>query len=179
MKMYSDRFAYSSLLKGSVLFLFLILALSCRISYKFDGASIDYNTTKTIYIADVINSAQHQYAPLASRLTESLRDLYIRRTKLEMVPYNGDLELECTIVSYDLAPMAIQENALSAETRFTMGVEVVFTNNVTPSQNFKRTFTEFTDFKSDILFNTIEDQLVEELSERILKQIYAATVENW
>lgn len=157
----------------------VLISQACSISYKFDGASIDYNTTKTIYIAEVVNQAQYQYAPLASRMTEKLKDLFIRRTKLEMVSYDGDLELECAIVNYDLAPMAIQENAISAETRFTMGVAVTFNNRATPSQSFKRTFTEFTDFRSEILFNTIEDQLVDELMERILKQIYAATVENW
>ena len=34
------------------------------------------------------------YAPLASKFNESVRDIYTRQTRLNMVRQNGDLELE-------------------------------------------------------------------------------------
>ena len=43
----------------------LFLLNGCSISYKFNGASIDYATTKTISVADFTNNAALVYAPLA------------------------------------------------------------------------------------------------------------------
>lgn len=164
---------------ASILTILIAAFSSCSISYKFDGASIDYTTTKTMTIETIVNQASHQYAPMSNDFTEALKNIFITRTKLEMVPYDGDLQISGSIVTYDLAPMAIQENAISAKTKFTIGIKIKFVNRVQPSQSFERTFTEFTDFDSNIMFNTIEGQLVHELSERIIKQIYSATVENW
>ncbi|MFC4665767.1 LPS assembly lipoprotein LptE [Falsiporphyromonas endometrii] len=158
---------------------FIVAISSCSIQYKFDGASIDYSTTKTMTIETIVNQASHQYAPMSTNFTEALKNIFISRTKLEMVPYDGDLQISGAIVTYDLAPTAIQENAISAKTKFTIGIKIKFVNKVQPSQSFEKTFTEFTDFDSNIMFNTIEGQLVQELSERIIKQIYSATVENW
>ena len=39
-------------LKLAITFMLAILAVSCTVSYKFNGASIDYSKTKTIQIAD-------------------------------------------------------------------------------------------------------------------------------
>ena len=51
----------------------------CSISYKFNGASIDYATTKTISVADFTNNAALVYAPLATNLTDGIKDLYQRQ----------------------------------------------------------------------------------------------------
>ena len=50
-----------------LLALFLIVCTTaCTISYKFNGASIDYNTTKTITINDFPIRAALVYPPLAT-----------------------------------------------------------------------------------------------------------------
>lgn len=69
---------YTILLVTSVL-----LLNSCVISYKFNGASIDYSTTKTISIADFANVAALVYPPLANNLSDGIRDLFQRQTRLE------------------------------------------------------------------------------------------------
>ena len=80
---------------------------SCSISYKFNGASIDYATTKTISVADFTNNAALVYAPLATNLTDGIKDLYQRQTRLEIVRRGGNLELEGEITGYQLTPMAV------------------------------------------------------------------------
>ena len=66
-----------------LLALFLIVCTTaCTISYKFNGASIDYNTTKTITINDFPIRAALVYPPLATTFNETLKDAYTRQTRL-------------------------------------------------------------------------------------------------
>ena len=90
-----------------------VLATACSISYKFNGASIDYTKVKTITIRDFTNQAPYVNPTLAPQFTEDLKDIYIRQTRLQLVPSNGDLELEGEITGYDFAPMAVKEDAIA------------------------------------------------------------------
>lgn len=69
----------------------LLLMPGCAISYKFNGASIDYSTTHSISIADFPNMAALVYPPLSNDLSEGIRDLFARQTRLEILRKNGDL----------------------------------------------------------------------------------------
>ena len=86
----------------SILFLVLFAMFSaCTISYKFNGASIDYTKIKSISIKDFPNQAPLVYPPLSQMFTEALKDLYTRQTRLQIVRDNGDLDLEGEITGYD------------------------------------------------------------------------------
>ena len=74
--------------------LIVLLLNGCTVSYKFNGASIDYTKTKTISVADFPNIAESVYPPLASTFTEALKDIYVRQTRLQLVKDGGDLQLE-------------------------------------------------------------------------------------
>ena len=79
------------------LFKFIIAALllvSCTVSYKFNGASVDYTKMKTISLTDFPIRAQLVYAPLGVNFNEALKDIYTRPTKLNFVNVIGDIPLE-------------------------------------------------------------------------------------
>ena len=88
---------------GSMVFAFCVLA-SCTVSYKFNGAMIDYAKTKTITIKDFPNTAELVYPSLSQEFSEALRDVFTKQTRLQMVKKNGDLQLEGEIVGYQLMP---------------------------------------------------------------------------
>ena len=113
-----------------------ILLCGCVISYKFNGASIDYSKTKSISIADFPNVAPLVYAPLSTNLSDGIRDLFQRQTRLEVLRRGGNLELEGEITGYQLTPMAVSADSYAAETKLTITVRVRFTNNVNPEESF-------------------------------------------
>ena len=83
--------------KTGFVYLFLVLSViltGCTISYKFNGASIDYTKVKTICIKDFPNQAPLVYPPLAQQFTEGVKDIYVRQTRLALVRDNGDLEVK-------------------------------------------------------------------------------------
>lgn len=69
----------------------LVALTSCSISYKFNGASINYDTTKTISIANFPIKAALVYPPLEELFTNSLKNAYTRQTRLQIVSSGGDL----------------------------------------------------------------------------------------
>lgn len=158
----------------------LALLSGCSISYKFTGASIDYATTKTFSIGEFLNQAPLVYPPASQVFTEELRKLFKRQTRLEEASSDGDFALEGAIVGYDLAPVAVQEDAFSAMTRFTLTVRVDFENCANPKKSFaSRTFSASTDFDSGNMFSNVQDALLKQLVEDITLQIFNATAEDW
>lgn len=157
----------------------LLFLLGCSISYKFTGASIDYAVTKTISIGEFYNQASLVYPPASNLFTETLRDLFRRQTRLEEVSQNGDFAITGAITGYELTPIAAQEDAFSAMTRFTLTVSVHFENSSNPTKNFDRSFSAHTEFDSSSLFSEVQDNLLKQLTEDITKQIFNATAEDW
>ena len=151
----------------------------CAISYKFNGASIDYQTTKSIAIADFPNQAALVYPPLSSNLTEALRDIYSRQTRLEVTRKGGDLELEGEITGYQLTAMAISADSYAAETKLTITVRVRFTNNNAPEDDFEKTYSAYQTFDSNKLLTDVQDELCAVMVQEIAESIYNDTVARW
>ena len=84
-------------MKGYRIILMMLVAMvlqGCAISFKMNGANIDYSTTHSISVADFPNNAALVYPPLSNDLSEGIRDLYQRQTRLQVLRKGGDLELE-------------------------------------------------------------------------------------
>ena len=166
-------------MKKIVLILCLGLLNACTISYKFNGASIDYSTTKTISIADFPNVAALVYPPLANNLSDGIRDIFQRQTRLERVRRGGNLEIEGEIIGYTLTPMAVSADSYAAETKLTITVKVRFTNNVAPEDSFEKTYTAYQTFDSSQMLNDVQDELCNTMITEIADQIYNDTVAKW
>lgn len=169
----------SRLLYINIFTIIVVLAASCSISYGFKGGTIDYTQIKTISIPNVQNRASLVYPPLASKFTQELQDYYAQRTKLEQVNRDGDLDLVCEIIGYDLSPMSIGQDNFASRTQFVMQVKVKYTNNINEKESFDKTFRVQRDFGRDQQFNSIQDEMVESMIEELIKQIFNATIENW
>lgn len=170
---------YTRLHHTTLLILTALLLNSCSISYKFNGASIDYSTTKTISIADFPNVAPLVYAPLSNNLSDGIRDLFQRQTRLEQVKRGGNLELEGEITGYSLTPMAVSADSYAAETKLTITVKVRFTNNVAPEESFEKTYSAYQTFDSSQMLTDVQDELCTTMITEIAEQIYNDTVAKW
>ena len=157
----------------------LMLLSSCSISYKFNGANINYQTTHSISIADFPNNAPMVNPTLSNALSEALRDIYQRQTRLEILSRNGDLELEGEIVGYDITQGAISANSYASESKLTIRVTVHFTNNSYPEESFDKTYTVFRTFDASSLLSDVQDELCSYMVTEIAENIYNDTVAKW
>lgn len=156
-----------------------VCVTACTISYKFNGASIDYNTTKTITINDFPIRAALVYPPLATTFNETLKDAYTRQTRLSLVNSGGDLVLEGEITGYNLTPQAVTEDAYASQTRLTITVRVRYTDNKKPENDLDRTFSAYRDFPSSSMLTDVQDELITQITQELADLIFNATVGNW
>ena len=159
--------------------LLLIILTSCTISYKFNGAAIDYNTTKTISVAGFPIRAALVYPPLGPAFNEALKDIYTRQTRLSMVKTGGDLQVEGEITGYDLSPQAVTEDAYASQTRLTISVKVRYTNTKNPNLNVDQTFRAYRDFSSSQMLTQVQDELISQIVDELAELIFNATVGSW
>jgi len=166
-------------------FVIPLFIVGCGV-YSFQGATIDYSTTKTISIDYFYNDTPLGPANLGQLFTEKLRDYYQQNTNLALVTEEGDLILEGRIsryVTHPVAPQASQDPDgvdFSSLTRLTITVQAAYTNTQDDTFDFDKSFSFFSDFdNSDNSFNDIEEQLIDEISQQITIDIFNASVANW
>ena len=164
---------------NTLLLLLLTLASSCTISYKLNGASIDYTTTKTISFEAFPIKAPLVYAPLAVNFNDELTGKFASQTRLEQVRQDGDLQISGAITGYSLSPQAVKADAYAAQTRLTIKVKVKFVNKKNPSEDFEQEFSAYRDFDATRLLTDVQDELCNEMIKELVEQIFNATVANW
>jgi AraC-like DNA-binding protein len=179
----SDRTLYRRLKQllctAIIIFFSSFLSTSCSISYKFNGASIDYTKTKTIQINDFPIRSNYVWGPMASIFNNQLKDQYANHTKLIQVKRNGDLRIDGEITRYEQRNKAVSAEGYSAQTELSMTVNVRFTNNVNHAEDFEKQFTATSTYETTQSLNSVQEELVTQMVKEITDQIFNATVANW
>ena len=177
----SDRTLYRRLKQYGLTIVILLTMLfsSCSISYKFNGASIDYTKTKTIQLADFPIRSNYVWGPMASIFNNQLKDQFANHTKLQQVKRNGDLKIEGEITRYEQRNKSVSSEGYSAQTELSMTVNVRFTNNANHNEDFERQFTATSTYETTQSLNAVQEELVTQMVKDITDQIFNATVANW
>ena len=153
------------------------LLSACGI-YSFTGTNIQPDV-KTITIPYVEYRALRVNPSLSNDLTEALQDKFRKLTSLEQVDVDGDLELVCEITGYDVSATAVTANEVAAQNRLTITIKLEFTNRKYPEDDFEKTFSGYADYDSMQSIDAVEASLCEEIIEKLVDDIFNATVANW
>lgn len=162
-----------------VILVLSVMTLACSVSYKFNGASIDYSKTKTITIADFPIRSNYVWGPMASIFNNELKDMFASHTKLTQVKRNGDLIIEGEITQYQQRNKSVTAEGYSAQTELSMTVNVRFTNNINHQEDFEKQFTATSTYETTQSLNSVQEELVTQMAKDIVDQIFNATVANW
>lgn len=168
----------------SILLLFLVGG--CKVEYSFTGTTLDYNLTKTFSVDNFFNDSGGGPANMGQVFTEDLKDYFQRNTQLELIQNSGDLQLSGAITRYIISPQATvaspnnNQPDRAGQMRITIGVEVNFVNLANEEENTKQTFSFFQDYNPrNTSLLQVETELVEEIFENIIQDIFTSTVANW
>ncbi len=164
-----------------------IFLTACGV-YSFTGANISPNV-RTISIQTFYDEVGTGPPNLSQLFTEKIRDYYQQNTSLVIVQNEGDLQMEGSIVGYALAPMAprasgsqnFEDADIAALQRLTITVNATYVNIQDDSFDFEnQRFSFYFDYNPETQdFNSIEADLVEEIYDAIILDIFNATVANW
>ena len=162
--------------------LLLILSASLLVGacgiYSFSGTSIQPDV-KTITIPYVEYVALRVNPSLSNDLTEALKEKYRKLTRLEEVDVDGDLELVCSVTGYDVKATAVTANEMASQNRLTVTVKVEFSNKKYPEDDVNKSFSAYEDFDATQSLDAVEAGLCETIIEKLVEDIFNATVAQW
>ena len=157
----------------------LLGAWGCSIiKYSFSGTSIQPDV-KTITINLFEYSAQRVNPSLSNDLTEAIKTQFRKMTSLEQVDLDGDMEISGAITGYDVRASAVTANEVAAQNRLTISIKIEFTNRKYPEDDFEKSFSGYADYDSMQSLDAVESSLCQEIIEKLVDDIFNATVANW
>ena len=155
-----------------------LLLGACGI-YSFSGTSIQ-NDVDTINIDYFEYRAEKVNPSLSSDLTEALRTRFRRMTRLEQVEQDGDLEITGEVTGYDVRPAAVSADEIATQNRLTVTVRVSFTNRKYPEDSFEgKVFSAYADYDSTNSLDAVESSLCAEIVDKLIEDIFNASVAQW
>ena len=167
-------------LYGPLMAVLVCVLAACSVSYKFNGASINYDKVKTISFDNFPNrSAAFVWGPMETMFNTSLQDRYLRQTRLRQIKQGGDLELSGEITNYDAYNKGVGSDGYSTMAELRMTVNVRFTNNSNHSEDFERQFSASQEYNSSQSLASVQEDLVTKMINDIVDQVFNATVANW
>lgn len=155
----------------------LLMALACSGGYTFTGG--DVGDAKTISVATFPNYAELFQPNLSLTLTESVRDIFVQQTRLDLVPRDGDMQIEGEIVEYKVDPVNAQADATIAQNRLTISVQVRFTNTLDETKNYDKRFSRYREFDASQNLTDVEEALIAEINQELAENILNAAIANW
>ena len=151
---------------------------SCGI-YSFSGTSIQPDV-KSITINYFEYKALKVNPNLSNELTEAVRNQFRKMTSLEQLDMDGDLEITGEITGYDVKATAITAGDQAAQNRLTITAKVSFVNRKHPEDDFtNKSFYGYSDFDATNSLDAVESTLVTEIIEKLVDDIFNATVAQW
>ena len=156
---------------------FLVIA-GCKVKYTLSGQSIPANA-KSVSVAYLVNRAALANPTFSQIMTESLKDKFIRETKLQLTTGQADLEFTGSVTGYNVAPLAVQGNETAALNRLTVTISVTYNNNLDEKQNFTASFSRFSDFPNNASLSSVEPQLIQDIVQQLTQDVFNKAFINW
>lgn len=157
-----------------------MLMQGCGIKYGFTGGSIPEGM-KTYTVEFFENTAPIVYPTLSISFTEALKERIRSQSSLSQVSNEGDAIFEGRITGYSIAPAAVEAGTdRAALNRLSITINVKYTNNIKPQDNFEQSFTRFKDFSSaGSSIPAQEEAMVRDINQMLTEDIYNRAFANW
>ena len=152
--------------------------MSCTVKYSLSGASIPPDA-KTFSVAYFPNNAPMVAPVLSATMTDELTQRFASRTSLMQVEEGGDFAFEGEIVGYSSTTSSVSSGDYALQNRLTISVKVKFTNAIDDKMSFNRNFSAYADYDSTKLLTEVESELIPQIVEQLVTDIFQAAASNW
>lgn len=155
-----------------------LLFVGCTVKYSLSGASIPPEA-KTFSVAYFPNNAPLVAPILSATLTDELTQRFATRTRLTQVPEGGDFAFEGEIIGYTSATSSVSSGDYAVQNRLTITVKVKFTNAIDDKMSYNKNFSAYADYDSTRLLTEVEGELITEIVEQLVTDIFMSAAANW
>jgi hypothetical protein len=146
--------------------------------YSFKGASLSPDL-KTIQISNIRMETAGGPSNLSLTMNESLKEYFQRNSTLKITNQNPDLQIEGTIIGYDLTPQAPTSDDKAGLNRLTLRVQFQLTNRLDESKNFDQEFSFYQDFPQNQTLTQVEKNLLPKLIDQIILDLFNKIAGDW
>ena len=152
--------------------------VGCTVKYSLSGASIPPDA-KTFSVAYFPNNAPMVAPILSATLTDELTQRFASRTNLVQVEDGGDFAFEGEIVGYSSTTSSVSSGDYALQNRLTITIKVKFTNAIDDKMSFNKNFSAYADYDSTKLLNEVESELIPQIVEQLVTDVFQAAASNW
>lgn len=172
-------------LGGIVLLGYILTFNGCGVgvNYSMTGVTI---TAKTISFTEFYNNADLGPANMGQTFTNDIKNYFIQNTSLTVVAEEGELQMEGEITNFAITPIAPvatgnpNDITSASSQRLTITVKATYINTLEDKMSFKdKTFSFYKDFPNEVNIVDVQDQYTKQIFERIINDIFNASVANW
>ena len=156
----------------------MLLTSGCTVKYSLSGASIPPDA-KTFSVAYFPNNAALVTPILSATLTDELTQRFASRTRLVQVPEAGDFAFDGEIVGYTSTTSSVSSGDYALQNRLSITIKVKFTNAIDDKMSFNKNFSAYADYDSTKLLNEVESELIPQIVEQLVTDIFQASASNW
>ena len=154
------------------------LLTACTVKYSLSGASIPPDA-KTFSVAYFPNNAPMVAPILSATLTDELTQRFASRTNLVQVDEGGDFAFEGEIVGYSSTTSSVSSGDYALQNRLSITIKVKFTNAIDDKMSFNKNFSAYADYDSTKLLNEVESELIPQIVEQLVTDVFQAAASNW
>lgn len=162
--------------------LMLFLFFGCKsysISFKDNGTTPE--EWKSFSIKNLETTAPNCPLDYAPKLTENLKDALQNNTRLSLNTKtgSGEVYIEGNVTTYQVTPIAIQNNNNASQNRLTIGVQFIIYISAPKEEIMNLNASRFADFNSSTNLSTIEGELLEQINSQIAQDLINKLLGNW
>lgn len=175
----------NALIQALIIVATTVALQGCGVSAQYSMSGSTTNA-QTITIAEFYNNADLGPANMGQVLTNEIKNYFIQNSSLRVVAEDGELQLEGEVTDFRLTPIAPtatgdpNEITQASSTRLTITVKATYINTLDEKMNFKdKIFSFYKDFPNDINISDVEEQYTRQIFDRIINDIFNASVANW
>ena len=159
-----------------------LLSIACVFKgcglYSFSGAALS-SEVETVTVRRFPNNADLVNPELSQLFTQKLRQKLLQDTNLELVEQGGDLVFSGTIERYQVAAEVVQRGQQASKSELSIGISTKYQNKMDQKSGFDQMFSSNRTFDQSQTLNQVEGQLVEEITDNIIQDIFNQSINDW
>lgn len=160
----------------SLLFFVAFSFHSCKYSFKGIDIPPDMNT---FYVEPFELLTTNAEPTITTIFTETLKDKILTESKLRNSEIDPDYIFSGAISRYQVTAVAPQPGEVSAFNRLEISVKINFENSKNEKQNFDQTFSFFNDFPSDQNLLDVQEELIRNIFDQLVEDVFNKAFTNW
>jgi len=159
-------------------FFIIIFLLLGSCTFRFNAYDIS-SDVKTFSVAQFETTAGNAPPTIGQEFSEKLKQRILNDTRLQYRDNKGDIEFSGAVTGYQISPIAPQPGQTVGLQRLTVRMDIECKSEKQEIKSWSPSFSRFADFAADADLSAVENQLVKEIYDQIIEDVFNRAFSNW